>query len=114
LSNFYDYSAPAKASDIPAIRDRAMKLMEKKLLFAVVTDHSNPEMTGNVRKVMKWGASKRSDISFALIDCRIDYTPDCKNEAWIWGYGDPKKENLFAEGIVDSGFPNAVKAIVER
>jgi len=114
-SNFYDYSMLKYENVTPEKLSKmlASVLTEKKVLV-VVTDRSNKELTNHVRDIMRWGASKRRDINFVIIDCNTapDAEFNCPAEAWNWEFGPPMQQSAKI-GRVDESFENAVKEIVE-
>ena len=113
--NFYDLSNVGQSDDPIWVMNEMTKMASgDRLLLVVVTDKSNAGLTDYVRKTLKWGASKRSGINFALIDCRLETNPDCPNTAWDWAFGNPHVQQPLHEGTVDASFGKTVQEIVER
>ncbi len=90
-------------------------VLTDKPILVVVTDRSNADLTNYVRDAMKWGASKRRDINFVIVDCNTSH-PDgdfnCPTVAWEWEFGPPMGPST-EMGRVDESFRNAVEKIVE-
>lgn len=111
--NFYDFSDVGPADILVVMNEMTEMASGDRMLLAVVTDKSDAALTDYVRKTLKWGASKRSDINFAMLDCMLETSPDCPNTAWNWAVGNPSSEPL-NKGTVDASFSNVVQEIVER
>ena len=114
--NFHDFSnlrrGEVTTEDMANIMSSGLT---DKPILVVVTDRSNADLTNYVRDAMKWGASKRRDINFVIVDCNTSH-PDgdfnCPTVAWEWEFGPPMGPST-EMGRVDESFRNAVEKIVE-
>jgi len=114
--NLFDYSRLLLEDITPEMADGMVRrAFGRDMLLGVVTDYSVPDRTDYVRQVLTWASSRRPDINFMLVDCRLGGVSGICEYPWEWAFGPAVVGSPpIYEGVVDGNFGDKVKEIVER